>query len=164
MKKMTSCLWFDGQAEDAAKFYVSIFPHSKINGISRYGDIGQGRPGAVMTVAFELDGHSFMGLNGGPDFKFTEAVSFVIECKTQEEIDSYWSKLLAGGGQESVCGWLKDKFGLSWQVVPAQIQKWLTDPDQARVDRVMREVLKMKKLDLKTLERAYEGAREPATV
>jgi len=158
--KITPCLWFDTQAEEAAKFYCSIFKNSMIGKISRYGKAGQDvhhkPPGSVMVVEFELDGQPFVGLNGGPNFKFDEAVSFQIHCDTQEEIDYYWSKLTAGG-QEGPCGWLKDKFGLSWQVVPSVIPKMMTDADSAKSDRVMNAFMKMKKLDLATLQRAYEG-------
>jgi predicted 3-demethylubiquinone-9 3-methyltransferase (glyoxalase superfamily) len=157
MKQLTTCLWFDGQAEEAANFYISVFPHSKIESIARYGDFDPVRKGSVMTVMFELDGRPFLGLNGGPQFHFNESISLVIECESQDEIDAYWSKLTAGGGQESVCGWLKDKYGLSWQVVPAKLHKWMEGKDQARTNRLMDAVMKMKKLDLKAMERAYEG-------
>jgi predicted 3-demethylubiquinone-9 3-methyltransferase (glyoxalase superfamily) len=160
-KTITPCLWFDTQAEEATKFYCSVFENSKITAISRFPEAGQevhGKPaGSVMVVAFELDGRPFTALNGGPQFKFDEAVSFQITCETQDEIDHYWSKLTGGGGQEGPCGWLKDKFGLSWQVVPAAIPKMMADPDPAKSARVMNAFLKMKKLDLAAIERAYAG-------
>ncbi len=159
-KKLTPCLWFDTQAEEAAKFYVSVFKNSKITSISRFPDAGQdvhGKPaGSVMVVAFEIDGQPFTALNGGPQFKFDEAVSFQVACDNQEEIDYFWSKL-SEGGQEGPCGWLKDKFGLSWQVFPSALPKWLMDPDKARPARVMNAFMKMKKLDIAAIERAYEG-------
>ena len=159
-KTITPCLWFDTQAEEAAKFYCSVFKNSKITSISRYPDAGQDvhhKPaGSVMVVAFELDGQPFTALNGGPQFKFDEAVSFQVYCDTQAEIDYYWNALTKGG-QEGPCGWLKDKFGLSWQVVPSAIPKMMTDPDAKKSARVMNAFMKMKKLDLATLERAYEG-------
>jgi predicted 3-demethylubiquinone-9 3-methyltransferase (glyoxalase superfamily) len=156
MPAITPFLWFDTQAEEAAKFYTSIFPNSKIGKIARYGDAGPGPKGGVMTIAFELDGRHFTALNGGPVFSFTEAVSFVIDCKTQDEVDHYWSKLTAGG-QESQCGWLKDKFGLSWQVVPRQLAELLSSPDRGKANRVMQAMLKMKKIDIAALERAAQG-------
>jgi predicted 3-demethylubiquinone-9 3-methyltransferase (glyoxalase superfamily) len=149
-------LWFDGQAEEAAKFYVSVFKNSEIKQITHY--TGEGLPerkGQVMTVSFELDGQEFTGLNGGPQFKFTEAVSFVINCDTQEEIDYYWEKLTANGGEEVQCGWLADKYGLSWQVVPGKFfAEWVKNA--AGLERVMHEVMQMKKLDLATLQAAYD--------
>ena len=158
--KITPCLWFDTQAEEAAKFYVSVFKNSKITSISRFPDAGQdvhGKPaGSVMVVAFEIDGQPFTALNGGPQFKFDEAVSFQVACDNQEEIDYFWSKL-SEGGQEGPCGWLKDKFGLSWQVFPSALPKWLMDPDKTRPARVMNAFMKMKKLDIAAIERAYEG-------
>ncbi len=159
-QSITPCLWFDTQAEQAANFYCAIFRNSKITAISRFPDAGQdihGKPaGSVMVVAFELDGQSFTALNGGPQFKFDEAVSFQIYCETQDKIDYYWSALTKGG-QEGPCGWLKDQFGLSWQVVPSAIPKMMTDPDAAKSARVMNAFMKMKKLDLATIERAYAG-------
>jgi predicted 3-demethylubiquinone-9 3-methyltransferase (glyoxalase superfamily) len=156
MQKITPFLWFDKNAEDAAKFYTSIFKNSKIGKVARYGDAGPGPKGSVMTVEFELNGQQFVALNGGPEFKFTEAISFVVNCESQEEIDYFWGKLTAGG-QEVQCGWLKDKFGLSWQIVPTAIPKMLTDPDPAKSQRVMKAMLKMIKIDLPTLQRAYDG-------
>jgi predicted 3-demethylubiquinone-9 3-methyltransferase (glyoxalase superfamily) len=160
-QKLTPFLWFDTQAEEAAKFYVSVFKKSKLGRVSRYGKAGHevhGRPaGSVMTVEFELSGQNFLALNGGPNFKFTEAVSFVVNCDTQAEVDYFWSKLSAGG-QEGPCGWLKDKYGLSWQVVPSVIAKMMTDADAAKSDRVMTAVMNMKKLDVAKLERVYAGS------
>lgn len=159
--KVMPCLWFDTQAEDAANLYCSIFPNSKITTVSRYPDAGQEihkKPaGSVMVVAFEIDGQPFTALNGGPSFKFDEAVSFQIMCETQAEIDHYWGKLTADGGQEGPCGWLKDKFGLSWQVVPAAIPRMMSDPDSRKSARVMNAFMTMKKLDIAALERAYAG-------
>jgi predicted 3-demethylubiquinone-9 3-methyltransferase (glyoxalase superfamily) len=149
-------LWFDGQAEEAAKFYVSVFKNSKINTITHYGDEPPGRKGQVMTVDFELDGEKFTALNGGPQFKFTEAISLVINCDTQEEIDYYWEKLTADGGEEVQCGWLADKYGLSWQVVPGKFfEDWVKDP--AGLQRVMHEVMQMVKLDLAKLQAAFDA-------
>jgi len=156
MQKITPFLWFDNNAEEAAKFYTSIFKKSKIARISRYGDAGPGPKGTVMVVDFELEGQQFVALNGGPQFKFTEAISFVVNCETQKEVDYFWGKLLAGG-QESQCGWLKDKFGLSWQIVPTVLNDMLADPDPARSQRVMKAMLQMKKIDIATLEKAYKG-------
>jgi predicted 3-demethylubiquinone-9 3-methyltransferase (glyoxalase superfamily) len=158
MQRITPFLWFDDQAEAAAKFYVSVFKNSKITGTSHYtGEEPSGQKGSVMTVSFELDGQEFVALNGGPRFKFTEAVSFVVNCETQEEIDYYWEKLTADGGEEVQCGWLADKFGLSWQVVPAKIREWMEDKDPARTQRVMHAVMQMKKLDMAAMQRAYDG-------
>ncbi len=161
-KTIAPCLWFDTQAEDAARFYCSVFKNAKLGKISRFPNAGQdvhGKPaGSVMTVEFELDGQPFLALNGGPQFKFDEAVSFQIYCDTQADIDHYWDKLTTGGGAEGPCGWLKDKFGLSWQVVPAAIPKMMADPDPVKSARVMNAFMKMKKLDLGAIERAYAGA------
>jgi predicted 3-demethylubiquinone-9 3-methyltransferase (glyoxalase superfamily) len=155
MQKITPFLWFDTNAEEAANFYVSVFKNSKVRGMTRYtGEEPSGQKGSVMTVSFELDGQEFVALNGGPQFKFTEAVSFVVNCETQEEIDYYWEKLSSGGGEEVQCGWVTDKYGLSWQVVPAKIREWARDP--AGFQRVMHAVMQMKKLDIAALERAYE--------
>ena len=157
MQRITPFLWFDGQAEAAANFYCSVFKNSKVKEITHYtGEEPSGKKGEVMTVSFELDGEEFVALNGGPQFKFTEAVSFVINCETQEEIDYYWEKLTADGGEEVQCGWLADKYGLSWQVVPSKFfDEWVRDA--AGLQRVMREVMQMKKLDLATLQRAFEN-------
>jgi len=156
MQKITPFLWFDGNAEEAALFYTSIFKNSKILNVSRYGDAGPGTKGAVMVVSFQLEGQQFTALNGGPQFKFSEAFSFVVNCETQREIDEYWTKLTSGGGRESECGWLKDKFGFSWQIVPAALGK-LMSGDPKKANRVMQAVLQMKKLDIATLEEAAEG-------
>jgi predicted 3-demethylubiquinone-9 3-methyltransferase (glyoxalase superfamily) len=148
-------LWFDHQAEEAARFYVSIFPNSRIVRVARYGEAGPGPAGSVMTVEFELEGQSFVALNGGPIYKFTEAISFVVNCRTQDEVDFYWEKLSADGG-EIQCGWLKDKFGLSWQVTPTRLFELLNDPDPRKTQRVMQAMFAMKKLDIRALEQAYE--------
>jgi predicted 3-demethylubiquinone-9 3-methyltransferase (glyoxalase superfamily) len=155
IQKITPFLWFDSQAEEAAKFYVSIFKNSKVREVTRYGESGPGPKGSVMTVVFELDGQEFIALNGGPIFKFTEAVSFVVNCETQQELDEFWEKLSAGG-QEIQCGWLKDKYGMSWQIVPAILGQLMQDKDPKRSDRVMKALLQMKKLDIAGLKRAYE--------
>ena len=159
MQKITPFLWFDDKAEEAVSFYTSIFKNSKIGKIARYGDAGaqvSGRPkGTVMTMAFQLEGQEFVALNGGPQFKFTEAISFVVNCQTQEEVDKYWNKLSAGG-QEVQCGWLKDKYGLSWQIVPTILGEMLSDPDPKKAERVMKAMLQMKKIDIKGLKQAYE--------
>lgn len=162
LSTITPCLWFHGQAEEAANFYVGIFKNSKILGITRYSEAGQeihgGKPGSVMVVAFELDGQSFTGLNGGPLFKFNEAVSFQVHCRTQEELDHYWNKLSAGGDPKAQqCGWLKDKFGLSWQVVPVVLLEMLNDRDPVKVRRVTEVMLRMRKLDIPALQQAYAG-------
>jgi len=162
LQKITSNLWFDNEAEEAVKYYTSIFASSSIGKITRFGNTGQeihGRPaGSVMTIEFTLNGHPFMALNGGPDFKFNEAVSFIISCQTQEEVDYYWDKLKEGGDPQALqCGWLKDKFGLSWQVVPVILDEMFIDADQQKVDRVMSAMLQMKKLDIAALQKAYKG-------
>jgi predicted 3-demethylubiquinone-9 3-methyltransferase (glyoxalase superfamily) len=158
------CLWFDSQAEEAARFYTGIFKNSKIGTITRYTEAGReahGRPaGTVMTVEFELNGQTFTALNGGPHFKFNEAVSFQIMCRTQEEVDHYWNKLSQGGDPNAQqCGWLKDKYGLSWQVVPTVLVELMKDPDKEKSGRTMEAMLQMKKLDIAALKRAYEGGR-----
>lgn len=157
MPAITPCLWFDTQALEAAKFYVSVFKNSKLGAITHYGDGAPLPKGTVLTVTFEIDGQEFMGLNGGPIFKFTEAVSFIINCDTQAEIDSYWEQLTADGGQPVQCGWLKDKYGLSWQIVPRSISKMMADKDPAKSARVMAAVMQMIKLDIRALEAAYNG-------
>ena len=157
MQKVSPFLWFDSQAEEAAKFYVSIFSNSRILKIVRYGAAGPGPEGSVMTVAFQLDGQEITALNGGPHFHFSEAISFVVNCDSQAEIDRLWEKLSAGGS-ESRCGWLKDCYGLSWQVVPAGLPELLGDKDPARAQRAMQAMLKMKKLDMAALKRAHAGA------
>jgi predicted 3-demethylubiquinone-9 3-methyltransferase (glyoxalase superfamily) len=156
MQKITPFLWFDNQAEEAANFYVSIFKNSKIGTIARYGEAGPGPKGGVITVDFELDGQKFVALNGGPQFKFNEATSFVVNCETQQEVDEFWEKL-SEGGEESMCGWLKDKYGLSWQVVPTILGKMIADPDLQKSKRVMEAMLKMRKIVIDDLKRAYEG-------
>jgi predicted 3-demethylubiquinone-9 3-methyltransferase (glyoxalase superfamily) len=156
-QKITTFLWFDNNAEEAANLYVSTFKNSRILEQTRYGDVGPGPKGTVMTVAFELDGQQFTALNGGPLFKFTEAISLVVHCQSQEEVDHYWNKLTRDGGQESQCGWLKDKFGLSWQIVPDVLLKLLKDSDPARAQRVMQAMLQMKKIIIKDLEQAAAG-------
>ena len=157
-QKITPFLWFDKQAEEAAHFYVSIFKNSKILHVSRYGDAGPGPKGSVMVVNFQIAGQEFTALNGGPLFKFSEAFSFVVNCENQQEVDEYWSKLTSGGGQESQCGWLKDKFGFSWQIVPTALAKLMSDKDPANASRVMQALLQMKKIDIATLEAAAKGA------
>ena len=156
MQKITPFLWFDTQAEEAAKFYTSIFPGSKILSVTRYGEAGPGPKGSVMTVEYELEGLTFTALNGGPQFKFTEAVSFVVNCKDQKEVDYYWDKLSAGG-TPNVCGWLRDKFGLAWQVVPRALLEMLQDKDPVRSQRVMKAMLGMKKIVIAELRAAYDG-------
>ena len=157
MNEITPCLWFDTEGEDAAKFYTSVFPNSKILDIARYGSAGPRPEGTVMTVSFELDGQKFLALNGGPEFKFNEAISFQVSCETQEEVDDYWNKL-SDGGEEGPCGWLKDKFGLSWQIVPTALAELLGDPDKEKSQRVMAAMLQMKKIDIGELERAAAAA------
>jgi len=156
-QKITPFLWFDNQAEEAAQFYTSIFKNSKILDVSRYSDAGPGPKGSVMVAKFQIAGQEVTALNGGPRFKFSEAFSFVVSCDSQDEIDDYWRKLTAGGGQESMCGWLKDKFGFSWQIVPANLGKLMGQQDPQRANRVMQALLKMRKLDIATLEQAAEG-------
>jgi predicted 3-demethylubiquinone-9 3-methyltransferase (glyoxalase superfamily) len=162
MQKITPNLWFDGQAEEAVGFYVSVFRNSRITGMTRYGKAGAGvsgmPEGSVMTVAFELNGQAFTALNGGPEFKFNESVSFIVNCETQKEVDYYWEKLSEGGDEKArICGWLKDRYGLSWQVVPTVLAGMLQDSDAEKAERVMKALLPMKKLDIATLKRAYEG-------
>lgn len=162
VQRIAPCLWFDDQAEEAAKFYTGIFRNSKIVNISRYGEAGRefhGKPpGSVMTVAFELDGQPFTALNGGPVFKFNEAVSFQVNCETQEEVDYYWDKLSEGGDEKAQqCGWLKDKYGVSWQVVPVALQEMINDPDTKKSQRMMEALLRMKKLDIGGLKKAFAG-------
>jgi predicted 3-demethylubiquinone-9 3-methyltransferase (glyoxalase superfamily) len=158
MDKISPCLWFDGKAEEAAKFYTSIFPNSRITSIDRSpGETPSGPKDMVLTVNFTLDGRSFIGLNGGPDFKFNEAISLSIDCDDQAEVDRYWDALLAGGGEESVCGWLKDRFGVSWQVIPRQLPEMMNSSDRAAAARVLEAMLKMVKIDVAQLERAFKG-------
>ncbi len=154
-QKITPFLWFDGNAEEAANFYVSVFPDSKILAMSRSGDAGPGPKGSVLTVSFQLAGQQFLALNGGPQFKFTEALSLLVNCDTQEEIDTFWTQLTANGGQEVQCGWLKDKFGLSWQIVPTRFFSMIQDKDPQRSQRVMQAMMQMTKFDIARLEEAY---------
>jgi len=155
MQKITPFLWFDNNAEEAVRFYVSIFPNSRVLHEARYGDAGPGPKGQIMTMSFELAGQRFTALNGGPQFRFTEAISLLVNVESQSELDEIWNKLLEGGGQPSQCGWLKDRFGLSWQVVPTKLAQLMADQDPQRVKRVMQALLQMKKLDLPALEEAY---------
>jgi predicted 3-demethylubiquinone-9 3-methyltransferase (glyoxalase superfamily) len=156
MPNLTPYLWFDTEGEEAAEFYTSVFPNSRILEITRYGSAGPRPEGTVMTVGFELDGKRFVALNGGPDFTFNEAVSFLVDCETQEEVDSYWNTL-SEGGEQGPCGWLKDRFGLSWQIVPTALPRLLGDPDREKAQRVMAAMLKMGKIDVAELERAAAG-------
>ncbi len=156
MPRITPFLWFDGQAEEAAALYTSIFPNSRIVEVSRCGDAGPGPKGSVLVIAFELDGKRFNALNGGPQFRFTEAVSFMIDCATQEEVDHYWDRLSDGGAPQQ-CGWLKDRFGVSWQVIPTVLPELLGDPDPARAARAMQAMLQMVKLDIAALQAAADG-------
>ncbi|MCI0413714.1 VOC family protein [bacterium] len=159
MQKITPFLWFDDKAEEAMNFYTSIFKNSKTGSIVRYGDAGPGPKGSVLTAEFELEGQKFIALNGGPQFKFTEAISFVVSCETQAEIDEFWEKL-SEGGQKSQCGWLKDRYGLSWQIVPPILGQMLRDKDPEKAKRVMEAMLQMTKIDIKALKRAYEASPE----
>jgi predicted 3-demethylubiquinone-9 3-methyltransferase (glyoxalase superfamily) len=156
-QKITTYLWFDREAEEAANLYTSIFKNSKILNVARYGDAGPGPKGTAMTVNFQLDGQEFIALNGGPMYRFTEAISLLVDCETQEEVDRLWNKLTADGGEESMCGWLKDKFGLSWQIIPSALFQLMSDPDPEKSKRVMEAMLQMKKIDVPTLERAHAG-------
>jgi predicted 3-demethylubiquinone-9 3-methyltransferase (glyoxalase superfamily) len=157
MQKITPCLWFDTEGEEAARFYTSVFPNSRIVDVARYGSAGPRPEGTVMTVTFELDGQQFVALNGGPDFTFNEAISFQVDCKTQEEVDAFWDAL-SEGGEEGPCGWLKDRFGVSWQIVPTALSELLADPDRERSQRVMRAMLGMGKIEIAGLERAAAQA------
>jgi predicted 3-demethylubiquinone-9 3-methyltransferase (glyoxalase superfamily) len=157
MGNLTPCLWFDTQGEDAAKFYTSIFPNSRITSVSHYGESGPREAGSVLTVEFELDGQTFTALNGGPQYTFSEAISFQVDCKDQAEVDRYWSEL-GEGGEPGPCGWLKDKFGLSWQIVPRRLVELLEDPDKEKAQRVMAAMLKMGKIEIDELERAAAAA------
>jgi len=157
MQKISTCLWFNGQAEQAARFYTSIFKNSRIGEISYYGPNTPGTEGSVLTVAFQIEGQDFMALNGGPDFQFTPAISFVVDCHSQEEVDTYWERLLEGGGRPDQCGWLVDRFGVSWQIVPSVLNELLRDPDGEKANRVMQAMLQMVKLDIAALQRASEG-------
>lgn len=155
MQKISPCLWFDNQAEEAASFYVSLFRNSGISSVSRFGEGGPGPAGSAMTVNFQIEGQELIALNGGPYFKFTEAISLFVNCETQEEVDALWSKLTEGG-EEGQCGWLKDRYGLSWQIVPTVLGDLLGDPDPQKAQNVMQAMLKMRKLDVAALRRAYE--------
>lgn len=156
MQKIQPCLWFDGQAEEAANYYVSIFKNSKVLDVARIGEGGPAPARSVLTVTFQLEGLEFMALNGGPDFKFNEAISLYVDCKTQEEVDELWNKLTANGGEPSVCGWLKDKYGVSWQIVPSILGELMNDPDPKKAQRVMQAMLQMTKIEIDGLRRAYE--------
>jgi len=156
-QKIKPCLWFDNNAEEAVNFYISIFKDSRIHQLSRYGEVGPGKKGTVMGINFQLEGQQFMALNGGPIFKFTEAISLYVSCETQAEVDELWNKLLAGGGAPSQCGWLKDKFGLSWQIIPTALTDMLSDKDPEKSKRVMEAMLKMGKIDIDKLKEAYQA-------
>jgi predicted 3-demethylubiquinone-9 3-methyltransferase (glyoxalase superfamily) len=156
-QKIKTFLWFDANAEEAANFYVSVFKRSKVLSVSRYGDAGPGPKGGAMTVNFQLEGQEFVALNGGPHFKFTEAISLLVDCDSQKEVDELWSKLTADGGAESQCGWLKDRFGLSWQIIPKALFELMGDPDPTKSERVVKAMLKMTKIDVAALERAHQG-------
>ncbi len=161
MQKVTPCLWFNSEAEEAARFYVSLFENSKVLGDEEYPEGGEdvtGKPaGSVMTVKFQLEGQEYLALNGGPTFKFNESVSFIVDCKDQAEVDKFWDKIIASGGEESMCGWLKDKFGLSWQIIPKQLNELISDPDKEKSSRVMQAMLKMHKIDVAELQKAYDS-------
>lgn len=157
MQKITPYLWFNDNAEEAMQFYTSIFKNSKILNVTRYGEAGPGPSGTLMTATFVLEGQQFMVLNGGPEFKFTEAISFLVDCKTQEEVDTLWEKL-SDGGEEGPCGWLKDKFGVSWQIIPTALGELMNDPDPVKAQNVMKAMLQMKKIDIAALQAAYETA------
>jgi len=155
-QKITPFLWFDDQAEEAASFYTSVFKNSKVGKVTRYGKAGPRPEGMIMTVSFELEGQEFVALNGGPEFRFNEAISFQVSCGSQEEVDYFWDKLREGG-EEGPCGWLKDKYGVSWQITPTALIEMLNDPDPEKSQRVMKAMLQMKKIDIETLKRAYDG-------
>ena len=157
-QKITPCLWFDTQGEEAATFYTSVFKNSRIISVARYGEAGPREAGTVMTVVFELDGQQFTALNGGPEFQFNEAISFQIDCQSQEEVDEYWERLSADGGEEGPCGWVKDKFGVSWQVVPEELERLLADEDEGRAQRAMAAMLTMGKIDIAEVRRAADAA------
>ena len=157
MQKITPCLWFDTEGEEAAQFYTSVFPNSRIVEVTRYGSAGPRAEGTVMTVSFELDGQGFVALNGGPDFTFNEAISLQVDCDSQDEVDSYWNAL-SEGGEEGPCGWLKDKYGVSWQIVPRVLTELISDSDQEKAQRVMAAMLTMRKIEIGELEKAAAGA------
>jgi predicted 3-demethylubiquinone-9 3-methyltransferase (glyoxalase superfamily) len=156
MPKITPCLWFDTQGEEAANFYTSVFKNSRITNVAHYGEAGPRPAGTVLTVTFELDGQEFVALNGGPEFTFNEAVSFQVYCETQDEVDYYWNHLTEGGGQPGPCGWLKDRFGVSWQIVPTELDALITDPDPGRAQRAMQAMLQMGKIDIAAVRRAAD--------
>jgi predicted 3-demethylubiquinone-9 3-methyltransferase (glyoxalase superfamily) len=162
MQKITPFLWFDHQAEEAMKFYTSIFKNSKVGQVTRYGEAGPGPAGSVVTASFELEGMRFTALNGGPEFKFTEAISFQVDCEAQDEVDYLWGKLLEGG-EELQCGWIKDKFGLSWQIIPSVLPEMLNDPDPEKAKRATEAMLQMKKIEISALQKAYEGINTEET-
>jgi predicted 3-demethylubiquinone-9 3-methyltransferase (glyoxalase superfamily) len=157
-QKITTYLWFNGNAEEAVELYTSIFPRSRVTKVARWGEGGPGPQGSVMNIAFELDGQPFIALDGGPQFKFTPAISLFVSCDSQAEVDAYWSKLLAAGGKPTACGWLEDRFGLSWQIIPTALVELMTDPDPKRSGRVARALMGMQKIDIAALERAHAGA------
>jgi predicted 3-demethylubiquinone-9 3-methyltransferase (glyoxalase superfamily) len=157
MQKIVPFLWFNDNAEEAINFYTSIFKDSRITSITRYGEAGPGPKGTVMVATFQLEGQDFYALNGGPHFKFTEAISLFVSCESQAEVDELWAKLLAGGGKESQCGWLKDKFGLSWQIIPTALMRMQSDPDPEKAKRVMQAMMQMVKIDIAKLQQAYDG-------
>jgi predicted 3-demethylubiquinone-9 3-methyltransferase (glyoxalase superfamily) len=157
MDKIAVCLWFDGKAEEAVSFYTSVFKRSKSGEVLRWGDVGPGPKGSVLTIEFELEGRNFLALNGGPQYSFTPAISLSVDCATQAEVDELWQKLLADGGKEMACGWLTDRFGVSWQIVPSILPKMLRDPDPTKAGRVMEAMMNMIKLDFAGLQRAYDG-------
>jgi two-component system sensor histidine kinase QseC len=157
MQKISTCLWFDGQAEDAMNFYMSIFKNGKVANVMRYGETGPGPKGSVLAVTFELEGQEFIALNGGPHYQFTPAISMFVKCQTQVEVDHYWEKLLAGGGKPMQCGWLTDRYGVSWQIVPTALGEMLQDKDAAKAQRAMQAMMQMVKLDIATLKKAFDG-------
>lgn len=158
MKKIVPCLWFDTEAEEAAAFYTAIFPNSRIVQVAHYGSAGPRPEGMVMTVSFELDGHEFTALNGGPEFRFNEAISFQVRCESQQEVDNFWTRLTEGGGEEGPCGWLKDKYGVSWQIEPVALYELISDPDTEKAQRVVAAMLSMKKIEISELEKAAAGS------
>ncbi len=157
MQKIATCLWFDGKAEEAMNFYMSVFKNGNVVNVMRYGEARPGPKGSVLAVTFELEGQEFMGLNGGPHYQFTPAISMFVKCQTQAEVDDYWEKLLAGGGKPMQCGWLTDKYGVSWQIVPTALGEMLQDKDAAKSQRAMQAMLQMVKLDIAALRKAFEG-------
>jgi predicted 3-demethylubiquinone-9 3-methyltransferase (glyoxalase superfamily) len=158
-QKIATFLWFDNNAEQAVEHYTTIFPRSKVKQVARWGEGGPGKPGSIMNIAFELDGQPFIALNGGPRFTFTPAISLFVSCDSQEEVDAYWEKFLGAGGKATACGWLEDKFGLSWQIIPTKLIDLMSDPDPKRAGRVAQALMTMQKIDLAALERAHQGAQ-----